>query len=212
MSFIDDLVKKLGKDAQNAINSASVKVKSGIDNGISDLVKDVQRKASIRKKEVRLDSLPQNAEEMRRMPAFDLRNEYAVAAFTVAALLRYASNKEDGKAMLDLLNGPEDPSNLDLQMMDERLSESDYLLRSYFKGAVPENDYTPSEPYRVEVLEYKNSRDVDNYIYLYVTSGGADNPRQVQLRRKPSTGEWFIWAFTGLLMDIRLPVSKDSWA
>ena len=55
-------------------------------------------------------------------------------------------------------------------------------------------------------------RDIDNYLYLYIVSGGADNPRQIQLRRKPSTGEWFVWVFEGLLMDIRIPVSEDKWA
>ena len=82
----------------------------------------------------------------------------------------------------------------------------------YGKGASPENDYTPTQPFTVELLEYQNSRDIDNYLYLYVPSGGADNPRQIQLRKKPSTGEWFIWVFQGLLMDIRIPVSEDKWA
>ena len=212
MGILDDLMNKLGSEAQNAINSASVKVKSGIDNSVSDLVNDLKRRASIKKKEIRLEKLPQNVDEMKGMRFFDQKNEYAVAAFTVAALLRYASDKEDGKAMLDLLNGPEDPSNLDLQMMDERLADLAYQMRSYFKGATPENNYAPSEPYRIEIEEYKNSRDNENYVYLYIPSGGADTPRQIQLRKKPSTGEWFIWVFSGLLMDIRVPVSEDKWA
>ncbi len=212
MGIFDGLLNKLGAEAQNAINSASVKVKSGINDTLDDLVRDVKKRASIRKKEIRMEKLPQNAEEMKGMRFFDQKNEYAVAAFTVAALLRYAENKEDGKAMLDLLNGPEDPSNLDLQMMDERLDGQAYLMRSYFEGAKPENDYRPDEPYRIEVEEYKNSRDVENYLYLYIPSGGADTPRQIQLRKKPSTGEWFIWVFSGLLMDIRVPVSEDKWA
>ena len=212
MSFLDELLKKLGADARNAVNSGIVKAKSGLNKGIDDAVKKAKQKASIKHKSVKFDSLPQNAEEMKAMPAFDQKDEYAVAAFTVAALLRYAASPEDGKAMIDVLNGPENPSNLDLQLMEERLSESDYVIRSYFKGAEPENDYTPKTPYTVEMLEYSNSRDIDNYLYLYIVSGGADNARQVQLRKKPSTGEWFIWVFKGLLMDIRVPVSEDKWA
>ena len=188
------------------------KVSSGISSGVDSLVSSAKRKASVKKKSVKFDVLPQNVEEMKALDAFNQKDEYAVAAMTVAALLRYASDKKDGIAMLDVLNGPETPSNRDLQLMDEKLNEGEYLMRSYFKGAEPENDYTPSEPYTIEIQEYKNSRDQENYIYLYLESGGADNPRQVQLRKKPSSGEWFIWSFQGLLMDIRIPVSADKWA
>ena len=212
MGIFDDLKNKLSAETQNAINSAAVKARSSLSGGIDELVKEVKKEASIRRKEIRIDTLPRNVEELLSSPSFDQKNEYAVAAYTVAALLRYTADKEDGKAMIDLLNGPEAPSNLDLQMMDERIGESDERIRSYFKGATPGNDYTPSLPYRVEVLEYKSSRDVENYLYLYLPSGGADEPRQIQLRKKPSTGEWFIWEFRGLLMDVRIPVSQDGWA
>ena len=212
MSFWDTIKKKLGAEAQNAVNSSIVKAKSGINNGIRNAIKKAEHEASVKHKKIRFDSLPQNAEEMKAMSVFDQKDEYAVAAFTVAALLRYAADKADGKAMIDVLNGPESPSNHDLQLMDERLSDTDYVIRSYFKGAEPDNNYTPKEPYTVEMVEYANSRDIENYLYLYVVSGGADNPRQVQLRKKPSTGEWFIWEFQGLLMDIRVPLSEDKWA
>ena len=180
MSIWDSLFRRVGSVAQNAVNTGLNKVKSGIDNGIENAVKNARHKASVKTKTVKLDSLPQNAEEMKAMAVYDQKNEYAVAAFTVAALLRYASSQADGKAMLDVLNGPENPSNLDLQWMDEKLlGGQDYVIRSYFKGATPKNDYTPSKPYTVELVEYKNSRDIENYVYLYVSSGGADNPRQV---------------------------------
>ena len=212
MSIMDELLKKLSATVTNALRSSAVKVKSDINQGIDNAVKNAKQKASIRKKTVKFDTLPQNAEEMKAMPIYDQKDEYVVAACTVAALLRYAANQSDGKAMLDVLNGPENPANIDLQRMDEKLIGNDYMIRSYFKGASPENDYTPTQPFTVELLEYQNSRDIDNYLYLYVPSGGADNPRQIQLRKKPSTGEWFIWVFQGLLMDIRIPVSEDKWA
>lgn len=212
MGLLDDLLRKLGSSAQNAVHSSAVKVKNGIENGIENAVKNAKKKASVRHKTVKFEKLPQNVEEMKAMPNFSQKDEYAVAAFTVAALLRFVSSREDGKAMLSALKGPEDVSNLELQMMEERLSDSDYLIRSYFRGAEPENDYRPKDPWTVEMVEYKNSRDIENYLYLYVVSGGADNPRQIQLRRKPSTGEWFVWVFEGLLMDIRIPVSEDKWA
>ena len=212
MGLLDDLLRKLGTSAQNAVHSGAVKVKNGIENGIDNAVKNAKKRASVKHKSVKFEKLPQNVEEMKAMRTFDQKDEYAVAAFTVAALLRFVSSPEDGKAMLNVLKGPEDVSNLEVQMMYERLSDSDYLIRSYFKGAEPENNYQPKDPWTVEMEEYSNSRDIDNYLYLYIVSGGADNPRQIQLRRKPSTGEWFVWVFEGLLMDIRIPVSEDKWA
>ena len=212
MALLDDLLKRRGAAAKGVLHSGAVKVKSGISNGIDSAVKNAKQKASVKHKTVKFEKLPQNAEEMKAMANFDQKDEYAVAAFTVAALLRFVSDQEDGKAMLSVLKGPEAVSNLELQMMQERLSDSDYLIRSYFKGAEPANDYKPKDPWTVEMVEYPNSRDIENYLYLYVVSGGADNPRQIQLRKKPSTGEWFIWVFQGLLMDIRIPVSEDKWA
>lgn len=212
MALFDDLVKRLGSAASNALHSGAVKVKNGISSGIDNAVKNAKQKASVKHKTVKFETLPQNVEEMKAMRNFDQKDEYAVAAFTVAALLRFVSDPEDGKAMLSVLKGPEDVSNLEVQQMYEKLVDCEYKVRSYFKGAEPANDYKPKDPWTVEMVEYPNSRDIENYLYLYVESGGADNPRQIQLRRKPSTGEWFIWVFQGLLMDIRIPVSEDKWA
>ena len=36
-------------------------------------------------------------------------------------------------------------------------------------------------------------------------------PRQIRLRTKPSTGEWFLWE-QFILSDIRPPKSADPWA
>ena len=212
MAILDTLLQKVTSLTQNAVTTGINKVSSGISSGVDSLVSSAKRKASVKKKSVKFDVLPQNVEEMKAMAAYDPKNEYAVAAFTVAALLRYTNAPEDGRAMLDELNGPENVSIIDLQRMDEKIVGNEYMLRSYFKGAEPANDYTPKEPYTVEIWEYSNGREIENYLYLYIPSGGADNPRQVQLRKKPSSGEWFIWSFQGLLMDIRIPVSADKWA
>jgi len=42
-------------------------------------------------------------------------------------------------------------------------------------------------------------------------STGADSPRFVKMRLKPSTGEWFIEEEM-LLPDVRIPRSLDQWA
>jgi hypothetical protein len=42
-----------------------------------------------------------------------------------------------------------------------------------------------------------------------MTSGGADSPRQIKLRRKGE--QWFLWE-QFLLPDIRKPESSNPWA
>ena len=70
-----------------------------------------------------------------------------------------------------------------------------------------------AEPYTVTVFEnpYSRSQINEGYLTLHVNSGGADSPRQIKLRHKPSTGQWFLWE-QFLLSDIRKPVSADPWA
>ena len=55
------------------------------------------------------------------------------------------------------------------------------------------------------------SFDEEGYAKLYLKSSGADSPRPVQLRQKPSSGEWFLWDQM-LLSQIREPISADPWA
>jgi hypothetical protein len=113
--------------------------------------------------------------------------------------------------MIDFLMGPKNISNYDRQFYRDRLSGKSYLPNSYFAGATPENNYTPTLPLTVEVTENPYSYDQEGYAKLYIASGGADSPRPLVLRLKPSTGEWFLWEQL-LLADIRKPVAGDPWA
>jgi hypothetical protein len=45
---------------------------------------------------------------------------------------------------------------------------------------------------------------------LFLRSGGADNPREVVLRKK-GDGQWMLWD-QFLLVGIRPPKSADPWA
>ena len=86
-------------------------------------------------------------------------------------------------------------------------------MRSYLVGSTPENNYTPVQPYRVIVSEntYSWTQFVDGYLTLYVACSGADSPRPLKLRNKPSTGQWFLWE-QQLLTGIRIPQVADPWA
>lgn len=162
---------------------------------------------------IEFNKLPKTVDELKALDAFDMTDPFKVAAYAVAALCEYPENKDNCTAMLNLLKGPSPLSNMDLQFIRDRFMDGkDYVPRSYFAGATPANNYAPEMPLRITVKDNPYSRDNDGYIVLYMTSGGADSPRQITLRNKPSTGEWFLWNFGGVLMSIRIPVAQDPWA
>ena len=139
-----------------------------------------------------------------------MHDPYAVAACTVAALERYCTDRTDAEAMLELLRGAPLSEHDASFLVDRFAPAKDYIPRSYLGGAVPDNGYTPSEPITVTVSELPESRREAGYIDMYITSGGADAPRPVRLRQKPSTGEWFLWNFSALLSGIRVPRQRSA--
>lgn len=173
-------------------------------------------------KKVTFSALPTTVEEMKAMPEFTLKDPYVVAGLTLLALNAYPVNPEQCFAMLDVLKGPVPLSNADKSFVKDRFSDKDYVPRSYFEGATPENDYTPAEfkdekgndCVAVTVKENPYSRDNEGYLRLMLKSGGADSERPLTLRNKPSTGEWFVFSdsFYGLLAGIRAPKSANPWA
>ena len=54
----------------------------------------------------------------------------------------------------------------------------------------------------------------DHFLYgmlkLFIASGGADSPRQVEVRLAKD-GKWYLWE-QFLLSDIRQPESANPWA
>lgn len=186
---------------------------SFIKNLFGKAEKEIKAAASKKTETVTLSALPETVDEMLNMAEFDRKNPYKVAAFTVAALNRFPASRDDCYAMINDLKGPEPISNRDKEFIRDRFMDGkDYLMRSYFAGATPDNDYAAAAPYKVSVIEQSNSRENAGYISLYLTSGGADSPRLVKLRQKASTQEWFLHQFEFLLAGIRIPKSADKWA
>ena len=155
--------------------------------------------------------LPYDLNSLRTLPQAALTQPYETAALTVCALCVYPTNPAACYEMLDFLRGPRPLSNYDKQFIADRFRSADYVPRSYFVGATPENNYQPAEPLTIEVFDSPYSAVSDGYLTLYLCSGGADSPRQVQLRNKPSTGQWFLWEQM-LLSGIRIPKAEDPWA
>lgn len=172
-------------------------------------VKSAVNKATNRSETFTFTALPESVEEMKALPEAALDTPFKAAALTVCALCAYAAAPEIGIEMLNFLKGPQPLSAYELQFLKERFNGKKYLPFSYFKGATPENDYTPAEPFTVTVSANPYSYDQDGYAVLYLTSGGADSPRQVKLRAKGS--QWFLWE-QFLMPDIRKPKSEDPWA
>ena len=158
------------------------------------------------------NSLPKNLDEMKALPQADLKSPEGTAALTVAALCVYPENAEECYKMLDFLRGPRPLSNMEKQFIRDRFMDGkNYLARSYFKGATPKNEYKPDEPFTLVFSDSAAQIAEDGYKILNVKSGGADSPRSITLRNKPSTGEWFLWEQM-LLAGIRIPESQDAWA
>ncbi len=161
-------------------------------------------------KDIVLQTLPKNINELKAMPQSRLNDEFEVAALVVAALCRYEESMEDSLEMLNFLKGPNPINNSDVQFLRDRLCGKTYKTRSFIAGATPENGYTPSFPLTIKVSTNPYSY-VDTMATLYLHSGGADSPRPISLRKKPSTGQWFVTQFS-FLSDIRLPVAENPWA
>ena len=162
--------------------------------------------------QVSFAALPANLAEMQALPLADLTQPQNTVALTVAALCAYPANKDAAIAMLNYLKGPQPLSPYDIQFLADRLRGKEYLPLSFFAGATPQNNYTPTQPCTLAVLETPHSRAQINegYLQLFLQSGGADSPRPIKLRHKPSTGEWFLWEQM-LLSDIRTPAAADPW-
>lgn len=159
-----------------------------------------------------LQQIPVNLAQMQAMPEAALKEPQHTAALVIAALTLYPVDREASLQMLEFLQGPRGLTGYDKQFLVDRFRDKDYVPRSYFNGATPQNNYEPSVPYVLTFFEnpYSRSQINEGYLTLHIKSGGGDNPRQIKLRTKPSTGQWFLWE-QFLLSDIRKPTSEDPW-
>lgn len=154
---------------------------------------------------------PRTLDMLRRLPEANLKEPHYAAALLIPALCLWSANQNAALEMINFLKGPQGLSTYEIQFINERLRGKEYLPFSYFEGSNPKNGYEPSQPYTVTVSTVPTSFDEEGYAKLYLQSSGADSPRPVQLRQKPSSGEWYLWDQM-LLSDIRVPVSADPWA
>lgn len=154
-------------------------------------------------------ALPESLSQMKALPEAALDSPFKTAALSVCALCAYAASKEIGKEMLNYLRGPRPLSPYDVSFLDDRFREVKYVPFSYFAGASPENEYTPSQPYTLTVEAGPYADANEGYKKLHIRSGGADNPREIVLRRT-ADGKWYLWD-QFLLVGIKQTKSENPW-
>ena len=159
-----------------------------------------------------IERLPESLDELKAMPEAAMETPFQTAALAVCALCAYGADKEIGGEMLNFLRGPKGPlSTYDISFLKDRFTDGQYYVPfSYFKGATPENDYTPTKPYTLDLTAGTYAYGNEGYAKLDLVSGGADSPRQIVLRRG-GDGKWYLWD-QFIMVGIRQPKSKNPWA
>lgn len=204
MGLFDQLINQ-------ATNTIQANAKQGINAAVNKMENKVVDAASSKKETFVFEKLPQTLEELKALKEAELKTPYQAAALAVVALCTFANDPAITFEMLDFLNGPDEVSAYTKQFIKERLSNKTYLPLSFFEGAKPENNYTPAVPYKITAFSNSYSFTEENWGTIFVTSGGADSPRSIKVRKKPSTGQWFVNDIQ-IMSDIRVPQSSDPWA
>lgn len=183
------------------------KLKQGVKNATQSAAGAIGNKSET----FTFNSLPESLAEMQALPEASLDSPFKTAALTVCALCAYAADKQIGTEMLNWLRGPRPLGAQEISFLNDRFRDGKtYVPFSYFKGATPENDYTPDTPYTLTISTNPYSDANEGYMKLFLKSGGADNPREIVLRMK-GDGKWFLWD-QFILVGIRDPKSADPWA
>lgn len=157
-------------------------------------------------------ALPESLAEMQALPEASLDTPFKAAALTVCALCAYAADRQIGTEMLNWLRGPRPMNGQDISFLNDRFRDGKtYLPFTYFKGATPDNNYTPDEPFTLTINKTSTSETEPGYMKLFIPCGGADSPRPIKLRMRGSDGKWFLWE-QSLLTGVRTPKADDPWA
>lgn len=178
--------------------------------GINDTIKTTAQSVGTQRQTFTFAALPESLSQLQALPEAALSSPFQAAALTVCALCVYAADKQIGTEMLNFLKGPRPLSNQEISFLNDRFRDGQHVPFSYFKGATPENDYTPAQPFTLTIEAGPYADANPGYKKLHIRSGGADNPREVVLRQK-GDGQWCLWE-QFLMVGIRQPKSADPWA
>lgn len=208
MGFFDSIKNAIKSDVRQSINSSTRSAINGLERNAKNSIHHAMTSRSV---SFTFQKIPTNVAEMQTLPECALDTPFKTAALTLAVLCNFANSPEETFAMLDFLKGPENVSGYEKQFITERLDGKFYKILSFFHGAYPENNYKPNMPYTTTVYDDEYSYNDENWATMYVQSSGADSQGIIKLRRKPSTGQWFV-SDIQCLSDIRIPANQDAWA
>ena len=213
MGFLDSILNHAENSISSAVTSGSRKVMNNALKGADKLANQAINNIKQKKETFTFDRIPETLDEMKALPQANLQNPFGVVALVILAMTNFNRDLDKCKEMLTFLKGPGTLMNQEISRMNDQLKGKDYLMRSYFEGTTPENNYKPTEPYKITVFDHPNSYDneKDGYVTLWVKSSGSDSDRQVRLRKKQSTGEWFLNE-EYLTPGIKTPQEADPWA
>ena len=213
MGFLDSILNHAENSISSAVTSGSRKVMNNALKGADKLANQAINNIRQKKETFTFDRIPETVDEMKALPQANLQNPFGVVALVILAMNNFNKDLDKCKDMLVFLKGPGTLMNQEISRMNDQLKGKDYLMRSYFEGTSPENNYKPTEPYKITVFDHPNSYDneKDGYVTLWVKSSGSDSDRQVRLRKKQSTGEWFLNE-EYLTPGIKTPQEADPWA
>ena len=213
MGFLDSILNHAENSISSAVTSGSRKVMNNALKGADKLANQAINNIKQKKETFTFDRIPETVDELKALPQANLQNPFGVVALVILAMNNFNRDLDKCKEMLAFLKGPGTLMNQEISRMNDQLKGKDYLMRSYFEGTTPENNYKPTEPYKITVFDHPNSYDneKDGYVTLWVKSSGSDSDRQVRLRKKQSTGEWFLNE-EYLTPGIKTPQEADPWA
>lgn len=186
------------------------RLKNQAASAITEAEKQTAANIGTKTEKIVFADIPESLEAFKSLPQAALSTPFDTAAMTVVALSVYPADKELCFRMLDYLRGPRPMNGMDKQFIADRFCDKDYVPRSYFEGATPNNDYMPATPYTVTVKSDPHSYDEQGIAKLIIPSGGADSPRPIKLRQAKD-GKWYLWE-QFLLAGIRQPESSNPWA
>ena len=196
MGLFDSITRQAG----NALGNAAA-------NAVTGAVNEAARK----RETFTFTTIPRSVEDLKALPESDLSTPFKTCALTMLVLLNYADDVNATIEMLNFLKGPEPMNPYQIQFLKDRLVGKEYVVRSFFEGSSPQNNYIPTEPLKIAVFDNPYSYPEAGWATLHMNSTGADSPRQIKCRLKPSTNQWFLVENLAL-SDIRTPVAADPWA
>lgn len=185
--------------------------KSAVSGAVSNAVSGAINEAAKKRETFTFTTIPRSVDELKALPESDLSTPFKTCALTMLVLLNYTNDVNATIEMLNFLKGPDPVNEYQKQFLRDRLQGKDYVVRSFFEGSSPQNNYIPTEPLKITVYDNPYSYPEAGWATLHMDSTGADSPRQIKCRLKPSTNQWFMVENLAL-SDIRTPAAADPWA